>query len=508
MLLIVAWAFVGTALLWSAELNAQNVPFSVSVDVVHDTLGAAVNRNILGANAPWIDNGENLLKPNTLTFASPMIDRVKNLKPTSLRYPGGNYADVYFWKNGSGPLASRGQCEHFYSRTKQTVFYGTDEFLNTCQQTSAVPLITVNMHSGTAQEAAQWVNYINVQRVKTASGTLLPRVQYWELGNEPYLEDRPDLALTTANYVSKANEFIQAMKAVDPTIQVGIPLRSDKIGGQYATPRQGFNAAVLKGVTQPFEWVALHNAYMPFVYQGNPCADDMYKAGVAASQVVNQDLVATRTQLQQLRPGKATKLAITEYNAIFNMYSATAAPYSASMAGAIVMADLISLFARQTDLLFCHHWSLSSNGYFGAMDWAANYRPAYWVVQGISSTLLGNLINTTTTGPTLSNPAAGFVPAMTNTPAVSVLATRQNNVVRLLVINKNSTSTANVRFALRNNPAIAAASFLELYTTGDLFATNTPDPTGGWKPRVITTTFPQVIGLRPASISLLTVTLK
>lgn len=54
--------------------------------------------------------------------------------------------------------------------------FGTDEFLNFCKLIGAEPQIAVNLGSGTPQEAAEWVKYVNERLTK--SGLL------WELGNE------------------------------------------------------------------------------------------------------------------------------------------------------------------------------------------------------------------------------------------------------------------------------------------------------------------------------------
>jgi len=51
-----------------------------------------------------------------------------------------------------------------------------DEFLNFCRLTRAQPQICLNLGSGTAEEAAEWVKYVNAHW--GAAGLT------WELGNE------------------------------------------------------------------------------------------------------------------------------------------------------------------------------------------------------------------------------------------------------------------------------------------------------------------------------------
>ena len=55
---------------------------------------------------------------------------------------------------------------------------GTDEFLDLCRRFGSEPLITVNIATGTAEEAAAWVAHTNGR-----SGG--PRVPFWEIETSP-----------------------------------------------------------------------------------------------------------------------------------------------------------------------------------------------------------------------------------------------------------------------------------------------------------------------------------
>jgi alpha-N-arabinofuranosidase len=56
--------------------------------------------------------------------------------------------------------------------------FGTDEFLHFCELIGARPQVALNLGTGTPEEAAGWVRYID-DRWGTKSGGLT-----WELGNE------------------------------------------------------------------------------------------------------------------------------------------------------------------------------------------------------------------------------------------------------------------------------------------------------------------------------------
>ena len=130
----------------------------------------------------------------------------------TLRYPGGSLSDEYHWKTNTN-----------LSNT-WTWATGFDSFTAALKQlhsaaTGAAPnvFITVNYGTGTAQEAADWVTYSNV--------TKKLGIKYWEIGNECYGNwetDTNSRAHDPAVYATHARDYLNAMRAVDPTIKIGV----------------------------------------------------------------------------------------------------------------------------------------------------------------------------------------------------------------------------------------------------------------------------------------------
>jgi len=167
---------------------------------------------------------------------------VEKLGPTIIRFPGGLNANGYIWFQDIGPYGTRPLQE--ISRS-QSGSIGTDEFLAFCEKLGAQAMITVNVNRASgmpvlktltdenyqknAAIAADWVEYCNAPNngsnprggtdwaaVRAKNGHPQPYgVKYWELGNE--LWDMP-----LAWYKKAIQLFSQQMKAVDPTIQIGV----------------------------------------------------------------------------------------------------------------------------------------------------------------------------------------------------------------------------------------------------------------------------------------------
>ena len=423
---------------------AAQFPTQLSVDTAHP-LGP-VRPLILGNNLQWVDRGDEMFLADGKGIAPAMLARAREMGVSLLRYPGGSLSDLYHWRDGMGPMAQRGQNEHFYSGRKQKVEVGTQEFLELCEALGAQPLITVNALTGTPAEAADWVRQVNVTGLTSSlSGKRLPRVKYWEIGNEPYLKDdkQKKLWMAPEAYAARAQQMIVAMRAVDPDIEIAVPLRSDKIGGLPATPLPGFNETVLKTITAPFNHVALHNAYLPMAIDANYSEDQLYWASVAATRTVEADFAATRSMLARLQPGRPIRLAVTEHNALYTLGKSTDA-YLNSPAGALYVADLLRLFAYTPDLDYANFWSLSGNWHFGAIDRNGGVRPQHAVLRAYRDALKGRLLPVDIKTATVDIPRTGYVMAASAVPKVKALATVDDNRLRVLLINHDPQQASSV----------------------------------------------------------------
>jgi alpha-N-arabinofuranosidase len=441
-----------------------------SVDILADTSQASAPANALlaGNNIQWINNGDQVLVPGTLDFNPTILDKIKTLRPTSIRYPGGTLADTYHWQQGVGALETRPLVTSPQGQSK--ILFGTKEFLEVVEATGAQPLITVNVVTGTPEEAAGWVRYINSTRVRSRTGAWLPKVKYWEIGNEPYLKsDNPDLAITPEEFAKRANLFIKAMRKVDPTIEVGIPLRSDVIGGLPANAYPGYNVTVLKNITAPYQFISLHDAYMPAAVGPQTYPDrELYLASMTASAEVRKDIEATRQLLRTYKPTWKIKIALTEYNAMYTANGSASDAYIASLASALYSVDLAVLFSGMDDVFLAQYWSLSDDWYFGAIGADGHARPSFYALQGLRELLRGSRIPLSISAPMISSTPVGYVPAQT-VSAVSGLATLEGNMLRMFIVNKDPDQQLPVSVRVPSGRTIATATYTQL--TGDgLFA--------------------------------------
>lgn len=408
---------------YPSTATTQNTPPVTQVTLDLDDEGTPINPYLFGNNLQWRDYGDSLLEPDTLDFDSEALALMQGLAPTVIRYPGGAYADTFLWLNSvSEPRqAIDGQLPSF----------GLGEFLVLCAILNAEPLYTVNVVTDTPENAALLVT------VMTDLEPELRRIKYWEIGNEPYLEhEDAELNLSPEEFASRANAFIRAMRAVDPTIIIGIPLQNDDHGSQPATPYRGFNRIVLDNLTEPIDFVAIHSAYRPIVFDPTVSESAIFRALMAGPRSVAEEMDETRAILTEYGLGDIP-LAMTEYNTLFSIGVEPLDSYITSLGSALYIADVLRVFAERDDLLMANFWSLIGNWYFGAISFQNQPRPAYAVLQLYREKFVGVRLPILVNGPTFESEAVGFVPAYQDTPLITALAARDGNVVRVFLVNKD-----------------------------------------------------------------------
>lgn len=185
------------AFLVTLGLNAQN-----TVVLQPDKAETVINKNIYGHFSEHLGTciyegiyvGENSEIPNINGYRIDVIEAFKELKVPVLRWPGGCFADTYHWKDGIGPKESRPSMVnvHWGGVTEDNSF-GTHEFLDFCELIGTEPYLSINVGSGTVQEAAEWVEYVTssnespMTELRKQNGREDPwNVKFWGIGNETW----------------------------------------------------------------------------------------------------------------------------------------------------------------------------------------------------------------------------------------------------------------------------------------------------------------------------------
>jgi alpha-N-arabinofuranosidase len=139
----------------------------------------------------WV--GEDSDIPNTGGARNDVVAALKELQIPNLRWPGGCFADNYHWRDGIGPVNQRPMRTNiWWGNVPESNRFGTHEFLNLCELLGCEPVICGNVGTGSPQELAEWVEYVNAKdgslaELRRKNGRDKPwRVHYWAIGNESW----------------------------------------------------------------------------------------------------------------------------------------------------------------------------------------------------------------------------------------------------------------------------------------------------------------------------------
>jgi alpha-N-arabinofuranosidase len=157
-------------------------------------------------------------------FRGDVLALIKELGPTIVRYPGGNFVSGYNWEDGVGPVAARPTRLDLAWFSTETNGFGTNEFIDWCRAAHVEPMLAVNLGTRGGDAARNLVEYCNhpggsgYAELRRAHGYPEPHgVKFWCLGNEmdgPWQMEHK----TATEYGRVAAEAAKLMRWVDPSL--------------------------------------------------------------------------------------------------------------------------------------------------------------------------------------------------------------------------------------------------------------------------------------------------
>lgn len=155
-----------------------------------------------------------------------VLEAVKGLGITQVRYPGGNFVSCYHWEDGVGPKELRPKRLELAWKAIETNEFGTDEYMKWIKKIKAQPMLAVNLGSRGLEAAVNYLEYCNFpggtkySDMRREHGREEPYdVKMWCLGNE--MDGPWQIGHKTADeYGRLAAETAKAMKVTDPEVEL------------------------------------------------------------------------------------------------------------------------------------------------------------------------------------------------------------------------------------------------------------------------------------------------
>lgn len=307
-----------------------------------------------------------------------IIAMAKAMKSPILRF-GGNFTSAYHWRDGIGPRDKRVTMLNIAWAMPEYNTFGTDEFLRFCELIGAQPQIALNLGSGTPEEAAGWVKYVNEHWGDHQGGLL------WELGNE--LWGTFQVGYPTRHRVAERTKaFSEAVRKVDPNAK-WIATGGDEDSYKEWNETQLTNPSA-------FDYLSTHFVVTTDRLQReNASPDFMAQADFALPVGLERKLREMHEQIQENPQARhRVKTAFTEW--LF-WASKDSVPRYDNMGGAICTAGFLNMLMRVADIVPVSDMT-------GIMEFGGIWKkrghvfgaPSYWVFRMYSNADAGQPVET------------------------------------------------------------------------------------------------------------------
>lgn len=281
-------------------------------------------------------------------YRKDVLEAVKGLGVSILRWPGGNFASGYNWKDGIGPKDSRPVRPELAWHDIETNRFGTDEFLRYAELMRTEPYICINLGLGTIDDARHWVEYTNSAQktfwadARRKNGRDTPySVKYWALGNE--IDGPWQLGHKNAEDYSKlALEAAKAMRAVDPSIKL-VASGSSNYGADWI----GWNRTVLQSLRNTVDYIAIHT-YI------NNSSNDVERYLGQWQQTVDRYIETTAGLIKQVQTGPNPRpiyVAYDEWNVWYRTGERERLEEVYNFEDALAMGMFFNSFFRHADVV-------------------------------------------------------------------------------------------------------------------------------------------------------------
>jgi len=409
----------------------------------------------------WNEDGS-ALRPDTLRL-------IRDLRPSVIRYPGGNFASGYHWEDGIGPRSQRPARFDPAWQSHESNQVGTDEFMEFCAQVGAEPFLVVNDGSGTPEEAARWVAYCNEPptgeqgRRRAANGHPQPyNVRLWGVGNEVW--GQWQVGHTSAEeYAERLNAFAAAMRAADPNIKI-VAVGDKVLSDQANDPGRLWNETVLSRCADQMDYLSFH-LYQPDQsgWQESYDPDALHHIVCAAPLDAEAIIQRIAAQIQRAAPRRKIQIAFDEWNLWL-----TPPPGASSMhklnynlRDALYVAGMLNVFQRQCKTLTLANLAQMVNvlPLIVTNERKSYATPLYYpflMAQNMEKLALKVEMKKV---PTYSTQALGNIAALSNVPYLDIAATRDEARSRLVLsfINRHPAKRAHINVNFEHFSSLKAS---------------------------------------------------
>jgi alpha-N-arabinofuranosidase len=361
-------AFALGLALATPTLSADTVALSIDVSKP----GAKIDRNLFGQFAEHLGHGiyegvwvgPDSPIPNTRGIRNDVVAALRALRVPNVRWPGGCFADEYHWRKGIGRDRAVTLNPNWGGVTEPNTF-GTHEFMDFIDQIGSRAYVSVNVGSGTPQEAAEWLEYLTTDQPTTlgkeraANGHAAPyEVPYLGIGNESW-----DCGgnMTPEYYVRQMTIYSRFVRSFNPAQHDARRMLKIAVGPGGDGPRWTEWTETVMKAWQGHQWswdmdgLSLHNYTVikwPPAYASVGFGEKEY-AEILGKTLEMDGLIAKHSAIMdRYDPQKKIALVVDEWGAWYAKLPGSPEGFLVqqnSQRDAVLAALNLDIFARHAD---------------------------------------------------------------------------------------------------------------------------------------------------------------
>lgn len=363
-------ALLASLALIATPVAAKQAATTVTIDAAMP--GPVIDRNLFGQFAEHLGTGiyggvwvgKDSPIPNVRGIRSDVVGALKALKVPNVRWPGGCFADEYHWRDGIGPAEKRRvQINSNWGGVPESNAFGTHEFMDFAEQIGADAYVSVNIGSGTAQEAAQWLEYMTAEKDTTlakeraANGHPAPwKVPILGLGNENW---GCGGAMSASHYVEEMKRFSNFTRNYNPAQREGVA-RMKRIAVGWDSDKLDYTEEVAKAwkdhvYSWDIEGISLHKyttGGWPPHLPGTGFGSEDYAISIADTLTMDTLIAKQSAVMDKYDPEKKLLISVDEWGAWLAPTPGSNPGFlqqQNSLRDGILAALNINIFARHAD---------------------------------------------------------------------------------------------------------------------------------------------------------------
>jgi alpha-N-arabinofuranosidase len=245
-------------------------------------------------------------------FRTDVMELVRELGVTTIRYPGGNFVSGYRWEDGVGPREQRPKRLDLAWHSLETNEVGLHEFAGWSSRVGAEPMLALNLGTRGVQEALDLLEYTNLSagsaltELRAANGSPDPfNVRMWCLGNE--MDGPWQLGHRSAeDYGKIASQVAKAMRQMDPDLELVVCGSSNRLMPTFGT----WERVVLEHTYDDVDFISCH-AY----YQERDGDRGSFLASAVDMDAFIDSVIATADSVKSaLRRSRIIDISFDEWN--------------------------------------------------------------------------------------------------------------------------------------------------------------------------------------------------